>query len=53
MNHNIKIVFICAFLAAFMAVPMLTAAHAVTLEEAIAKAPQGTEKGQIDRPGFD
>jgi uncharacterized membrane protein YfcA len=48
MNHNIKIVFLCAFLAAFMAVPMLTAAHAVTLEEAIAKAPQGTEEGQID-----
>jgi uncharacterized membrane protein YfcA len=48
MNHNIKIVFLCAFLAAFMAGPMLTAAHAMTLEEAIAKAPQGTETGQID-----
>jgi uncharacterized membrane protein YfcA len=48
MNHNLKIVFLCAFLAAFMAVPILTAAHAMTLEEAIAKVPQGTEKGQID-----
>jgi uncharacterized membrane protein YfcA len=55
MNHNIKIIFLCAFLAAFMVVPMLTAAHAVTLEEAIAKAPEGTGNGQIDpkaAPGF-
>ncbi len=55
MNHNIKIVFLCAFLAAFMAVPMLTVAHALTLEEAIAKAPEGTGNGQINpkaAPGF-
>jgi hypothetical protein len=55
MNHKIKIVVLCAFLAAFMAVPMLMTAHAMTLEEAIATAPQGTEKGQIDSkaaPGF-
>jgi uncharacterized membrane protein YfcA len=55
MNHKIKIVVLCAFLAAFMAVPMLITAHAMTLEEAIATAPQGTEKGQIDSkaaPGF-
>jgi hypothetical protein len=48
MNHKIKIVFLCFFLVAFMAVPILNAAHAVTLEEAIAKAPQGTASGQIN-----
>ena len=55
MNRKVGIVVLCAFLAVFVAAPLLTTAHAASLEEAIAKAPKGTEKGQINpdaAPGF-
>jgi uncharacterized membrane protein YfcA len=51
MSIHTKRVTVFLLLLTLFAVPFLllsTPAHAETLEEAIAKAPQGTEKGQID-----
>ena len=57
MNTNFKSITVLLFIMCFAAVPIMIAgtAHSAGLEEAIAKAPQGTEKGQIDpnaKPGF-
>jgi hypothetical protein len=57
MNTNLKFVTVLLLIFCFAAVPMLVTdtAHSASLEEAIAQAPQGTEKGQIDpnaKPGF-
>ncbi len=57
MNTNFKCVSALFLIFCLAAVPlMLTGtAHSASIEEAIAKAPQGTEKGQIDpnaKPGY-
>jgi hypothetical protein len=57
MNTNFKFVSVLLLIFCFAAVPIMMAstAHSASLEEAIAKAPQGTEKGQLDpnaKPGY-
>jgi len=58
MNKNVTLIMVLLTIFSIVAVPVfLTTGNAVaaTLEEAIAKAPQGTEKGQIDpnaAPGY-
>lgn len=50
MNTNVKLVSVLLLTFCFVAVPLMMTdtAYSASLEEAIAKAPQGTEKGQID-----
>ncbi|MEW6672783.1 MAG: sulfite exporter TauE/SafE family protein, partial [Thermodesulfobacteriota bacterium] len=50
MNQKLKVCCALLLLSLFVVVPLLLTvqAQAVTLEEAIAKAPTGTEKGQIN-----
>lgn len=57
MNTNFKFITVLLLIFCFAAVPIMIAgtAHSASLEEAIAQAPQGTEKGQIDpnaKPGY-
>lgn len=57
MNQKLKLCSAVLLVSLFVVVPLLLTVHAqaVTLEEAIAKAPDGTGKGQIDskgQPGF-
>ncbi len=57
MRRNGITICLLALLAALVIVPVMSAAtaHAASLEEAIAAAPQGTEKGMVDpnaKPGF-
>jgi len=57
MNTNFKFVSVLLLIFCFAAVPimMTSTAHSASLEEAIAKAPQGTEKGHLDpnaKPGY-
>ncbi len=57
MNTNFKFITVLLLTFCFAAVPivMTGTAHSASLEEAIAQAPQGTEKGQIDpnaKPGY-
>jgi len=58
MNKNVTLLAVLLTIFSIVAVPVFMAsgnAVAATLEEAIAKAPQGTDKGQIDhgaKPGF-
>lgn len=58
MNKNLTLLMVLLTIFSIVAVPVfLTTGNAVaaSLEEAIAKAPQGTEKGQIDpnaKPGY-
>jgi hypothetical protein len=57
MNTNFKFVSVLLLIFCSAAVPIMMAstAHSASLEEAIAKAPQGTEKGQLDpnaKPGY-
>ena len=57
MNKKMRVCFSVLLITAFMVFPLVIAgaAHADQLADAIAKAPQGTEKGQIDpkaAPGF-
>ena len=57
MNTNFRFITVLLLTFCFAAVPivMTGTAHSASLEEAIAQAPQGTEKGQIDpnaKPGY-
>ncbi|MBU1397945.1 MAG: sulfite exporter TauE/SafE family protein [Proteobacteria bacterium] len=57
MNKNLKTVLMLLLVAAVFVLPIALAgeAHAGKLQDAIAKAPQGVEKGQIDptaKPGY-
>ncbi len=55
MKHNFSRILLCVFLIVFVSGPVMTAAYALTLEEAISKAPKGTKKGEIQpdaKPGF-